>query len=84
MKTSQVGIIPNLWRGFTSSINQRTTFQLMNTLSLTREINRSSNWQALSVSLARLTRTSLLHRKSYSYDTLDWKYLVPTCAMVNS
>ena len=58
-------------RGFTSIMTQRATFQLMKILSLTRERSISSRWQVLYVSLTRLTKTSLLRRKSYSDGTLD-------------
>ena len=58
----------------------------MKIFSLTIDIRMSSHWKVLSVSLTRLTRTSLLNRKSYSGGTLDWyifgsnicKWLIPT------
>ena len=71
MRTSQVGRRPNLLRGFTSSMTQRTTFQLTKLLSLTIEIRRSRHWQVMSVSLTRLTKTSLLHKNFYSNGNLD-------------
>ena len=70
-RTIQVSRRPNLLRGFMSSMTQRTTFQLMKLLSLNRYKRRSRHWQVLSVSLTRLTKTSLLNRKSYSDGTLD-------------
>ena len=62
-RTSQVSRKLNLFRGFTSSMTQRKTFQLINLLSLTREIRRSKHWQVLFVSLTRLTKNSPLHIK---------------------
>ena len=69
--TSQVGRGTNMLIGFTSSMTQRTTFRLMNLLSITRDRRRSRHWQVMSVSLTRITKTSPLHRKSYSDGTLD-------------
>ena len=74
-RTIQVGRRPNLLIGFTSSINQITTSQLMKILSLTIDRRRSRHWQVLSVSLTRITKTSSLHIKSYSYGTLDLEIL---------
>ena len=47
----------------------------MKLFSLTRYQRRSRHWQFLSMSLTRLTRTSLLHRDSYSDGTLYWDLL---------
>ena len=71
----QVGRRPNLCRCFTSNMTQRTNFQLMKVFSLIRGIMRSRDWQELSVSLTRITKTSLLHIQSYSDGTLDWDVL---------
>ena len=49
-----------------SSMTQRTTFELMSLISLNRDRMRSSHWKVLPVSLTRLTKTSPLHRNSYS------------------
>ena len=49
----QVGRRMNLLRGFTSSMNQITTFQIMKLLYLTREIRGSRYWQVMPVSLTR-------------------------------
>ena len=43
-RTSQVDIRPNLWKTFTSSMTQITTFQLMKQLYLSRDRRRSMHW----------------------------------------
>ena len=40
-----------------------------------RKIKRSRQRQVSSVSLTRLTSTSIIHRKSYYDGTLDWEML---------
>ena len=62
---------PNLLKGFTPSMTQETTFQIMKLLSISRERRRSIHLKVLYVSLPRLTKTSLLHIKSYSGGILD-------------
>ena len=47
----------NLLKGFTSSMTQKTTPQLMNIIPLTVERRISRKWQVMSVSLTRLTNT---------------------------
>ena len=73
--TRQVGRRPNLLRRFMSITAQIKTFQIMTLFSLAIDRIRSRHWQMLFVSLTRLTRTSPLHRKSYSDGTLDWDIL---------
>ena len=72
---SQVVKRPNLLRGFTSSMTQSTTYRLMKLFFPSIEIRMWRYWQVLSVSLTRLTKTSLIHRKSYSNGTLEWDIL---------
>ena len=72
---SQVSRRPKLWREFTSSMTEITTFQLRKLVYLTRNIRRLIHWQELYVSLTRLTRTSILRKESYSGVTLDWYIL---------
>ena len=62
---------PNLLKGFTSIMTQRKTFQIMKLLSITRERRSSIHLKGMYVSLAGLTKTSLLHIKSYSDGILD-------------
>ena len=61
----------------------KKNLQLVNILSLTKEIRSSRLWQVMFVSLTRLTKNSPLHRKSYSDGNLDLDILGYNMSMVN-
>ena len=70
-RTSHVDRRNNMWRGFTSIMTQRTTFQFMEILSMTINIRRSRNCKDLYMLIMRINKTLILHIKSYYNGTLD-------------
>ena len=68
---------PNRLKGLTSSRTQRRTFQIINLLSLKKEIRIPRHWQDMYVLLTSLTKASLFHIKSYYDDILDLYILGP-------